>query len=184
MNDLLDHVAALKHVNNIKLALDSAWCGADTILLSELGFSLHVNTVMLHMDIPPCLVISNTSRPVVQCEHVHSITAETTTEGCGQVNQLWENSGVCSWRPAEKIYHEKTQNHNFQSRRKDKKTPNIMERESLQLVITARFQSDIIVCKFNWVQRKIMFPSYQTSLSGSEGWQEGFYRELQNGKKK
>lgn len=127
-------MAALKHGNNIRLALVSAWRGTDTILLSELRFSLHRNTVVLHMDLPPCLVISDTSRPVVQGEHLCSITPETTAESCGQVNQLWENSGVCSWKPAEKIYHEKNPIHNFQSWRKDKKTPNIMRSASLQLV--------------------------------------------------
>lgn len=100
-------MAALKHGNSIRLALVSAWRGTDAILLSELRFSLHRNTVVLHLDIPPCLVISDTSRPVVQGEHLCSITPETTAESCGQVNQLWENSGVCSWKPAEKIYHEK-----------------------------------------------------------------------------
>lgn len=118
-----------------------------------------------------CLVISDTPRPVVQCKRVHSITPETTTEGCGQVNWLWENSGVCSRRSTEKIYCEKKIYITFNHGERTKRLTILWGGQVYSWFddITARFESDIIACKSNWVQRNFNFPSYQTSLSDSEG---------------
>lgn len=66
--------------NNVRLMLDSAWHGDEPSRCSQMRFSLHINMVKLHLDIAPYQTISGMAGPLVQHEHVHIITTETTTE--------------------------------------------------------------------------------------------------------
>lgn len=133
--------------------------------------SLHINTVMFHMGIPPCLVISDTYRPafIVQCELVHSISPDHN-------RGLW-----WAYNSYERIQgyihkgHQQRQNENiyvsFGEREKRKRLPILWRGQvySWFCDITDSFQPDTIGCKSNGGHRKVQFPSYQTSILDSLG---------------
>lgn len=125
-------MAVLKRGNNVRLTLDSAWHGAGTSRCSQMRFSLHINMVMLHLDIPPYLVIPGMVEPVVQPEHVHSITPETPQKTVVRYICCRRIRGYVQEGQMEKCTVPK--NLNMHLWRKDKKATTDVGRVSLQLI--------------------------------------------------